>query len=190
MSGGREARCCEGAIFLARQQRNSPRASISFLALTFSQLRLHYAGGVYSNQYFLGGKDESLVNPGEGSLQLGNGGILAEYANGTVTAVFDLTLPGVQYPDTDVIFASGPPGDGTTGRIPAHTAYYRGRINWETGAEGEREGSGLTKVRWVGAVLLLPSEIVCTRLLCPRFVCVFLRYAMTVAPRGDAALKL
>jgi hypothetical protein len=109
---------------------------------------------VYTNQYFLGGKDESLVNPGEGSLQLGNDGILAEYANGTVTAVFDLTLPGGQYPDADVIFASGPPGDGATGRIPVHSAYYRGRMNWETGAGGEGEGSGLTKVRWAGAVLL------------------------------------
>lgn len=62
--------------------------------------------------------------------------------------LFNLTLSKEQYPEADVIFARGPPGDGTTGRIPQHSNYYKATLDWaEGGAPAEGKDGSLTQVR-------------------------------------------
>ncbi|GAQ83787.1 hypothetical protein KFL_001620050 [Klebsormidium nitens] len=125
------------------------------------------AGGIYSNKYFLAGKDEHLVTPGEGTLQLGADGILAEYSNGFLTMLFTLTLSKEQYAKADVIFARGPPGDETTGRIPQHSNYYKSTIDWAEGGPPEEEDDTFTQAHGFLMVLvwavLFPAGIIAAR---------------------------
>lgn len=85
-------------------------------------------------------------------MQLSTDGLKAEFVGGVMTMVFTLTLGTTQYPMSDIIFAKGGQGNPSTGRIPEHSEYYQGSIDWATGAEVVSTSSTITKV---SALLLM-----------------------------------
>jgi hypothetical protein len=105
------------------------------------------SSGTYISNYFLGGHNEKDVNPRSGTLRVGP--LAAEYVDGVLTMLFNLTLPAAQYPVSKIIVGKGSKGNPGNSRINEHDTYFQGQIDWAQGTVELDLSRGLTRVSYV-----------------------------------------